>query len=139
MKGGGSLLERVHHIDFVVRDLTEATARFARVFGREPGPRERLESRGIELVRFRIGEVWLILVQPVQQDSPVMKFLEKHGEGFFHIAFKVDDVEAETRRLKELEVQLQNDEPRRGVEGWKLIDIALEETCGVMIQLAEED
>jgi methylmalonyl-CoA/ethylmalonyl-CoA epimerase len=133
------LLERVHHIDFVVRDLAEATERFARVFGREPGPPERLESRGIELVRFRIGDVWLILVQPVRQDSPVMKFLEEHGEGFFHIAFKVDDVEAETRRLKELEVQLQNDEPRRGVEGWKLIDVALEETCGVMIQLAEED
>jgi methylmalonyl-CoA/ethylmalonyl-CoA epimerase len=132
------LLERVHHIDFVVRDLAEATERFTRVFGQKPGARESLESRGIELVRFRIGDVWLILVQPVRQDSPVMKFLEEHGEGFFHIAFKVDDVEAETRRLKALEVQLQSDEPRRGVEGWKLIDIALGETCGVMIQLAEE-
>jgi methylmalonyl-CoA/ethylmalonyl-CoA epimerase len=132
------MVRRVHHIDFVVRDLEEATARYARVLGIEPGPRERLEDRGVELVRFRLGEVWIILVQPVRRDSPVRAFLDEHGEGFFHIAYRVDDVAAEAARLRGQGVRLATDSPRRGVEGWRLVDVDMSETCGVYTQLVEE-
>jgi methylmalonyl-CoA/ethylmalonyl-CoA epimerase len=130
-------LKRLHHIDFVVRDLAAAAVRFGRVLGMEPGPRESLESRGVDLVRFRVGETWLILVQPTRSDSPVMEFLERHGEGFFHMAVEVDDVESAASALRARGVRLVNQTPRRGVEGWKLIDVAAEETPGAVLQLAE--
>jgi len=128
---------RVHHFDVVVRDLDQAEDRYRRVLGIEPLPRERLHGRGIDLVRFRIGETWLILVQPTDKDGPVATFLREHGEGFFHMAIEVDDIEAEAHALKSRKVRLVNTEPRIGIDGWKLIDIELHETLGAMIQLVE--
>jgi methylmalonyl-CoA/ethylmalonyl-CoA epimerase len=132
------MIERIHHFDIVVRDLERAVDRYSKVLGVLPGPREKLEHRGIELVRFRVGDVWLILVHPVRDDSPVQAFLDEHGEGFFHVAYKVADVEAEATRIAGSGIRLANAEPRRGVEGWKLIDLVIEDTEGVMTQLIEE-
>ncbi len=77
------MVERVHHIDFVVRDLDAATARYSSILGVEPRSREELPDRGIHLVRFEVGGIWIILVQPVRDDSPVRAFLDRYGEGFY--------------------------------------------------------
>ena len=128
---------RIHHIDVVVHDLDQAEDRYRRVLGIEPLPRETLPGRGIDLVRFRIGETWLILVQPTRDDSPVAAFLEEHGEGFFHMAIEIDDIEDEARALQSRGVRLTNSTPRIGIDGWKLVDVELDETLGAMIQLIE--
>ena len=133
------MIQRAHHIDFVVRDLDRAANRFSTIFGVEPLERERLEDRGVELVRFDVGGLWIALVQPISDDSPVKAFLDEHGEGFFHIAYKVDDVESEAARLEAEGLRIVNREPRRGVEGWKLIDLEMDDTCGVYTQLIQED
>jgi len=133
------MVDRIHHIDFVVRDLDKATDRYRQILGREPLAREHLPQRGIDLVRFRLGETWLILVQPLVADSPVMKFLDEHGEGFFHIAYLVSDVEAKGQALAQIGVGVVNTTPRHGVEGWKLIDLEMADTFGVMTQLIEPD
>lgn len=133
------MLRRVHHIDFVVRDLDRAAERYQRIFGVEPLGRECLEDRGVELLRFELGGVWLVLVQPVGDGGPVRRFLDEHGEGFFHIGFQVDDVAAEARRLEEEGIGLVNRAPRRGVEGWQLVDLQMEATFGVYLQLVQDD
>ena len=128
---------RIHHIDFVVRDLESATERYRRILGIEPRGRETLASRGIDLARFRVGETWVILVQPTRDDSPVAAYLRQHGEGFFHMAIEFDDVEAQARSLSEGGIPLVEPYPRTGIDGWKLVDIDLGETFGAMIQLVE--
>ena len=133
------MIGSIHHIDFVVRDLDKAAAQYAQILGVEPKSREHLEHRGVDLVRFRIGDIWIILVQPVRDDSPVQAFLDEHGEGFFHIAYKVEDLVKEAQRIKNSGVHIVNEEPRAGVEGWKLIDLAMEDTSGVLTQLIEEE
>jgi len=133
------VIQRAHHIDFVVRDIDRAASRFAAIFGVEPLERERLEDRGVEVVRFDVGGLWIALVQPTRDDSPVQAFLDKHGEGFFHIAFKVEDVETEAARMESEGIRLANRIPRLGVEGWKLIDLEMEDTFGVYTQLIQED
>jgi methylmalonyl-CoA/ethylmalonyl-CoA epimerase len=134
-----AMVRRAHHIDFVVRDLDSAVERYASILGVDPLPREKLEDRGVELVRFEVGNLWIILVQPVRDDSPVQAFLDQHGEGFFHIAYQVDDVEGLAARLEDEGIRLVNRVPRLGVEGWKLVDIEMGETFGVYTQLVEED
>jgi len=107
------------------------------VLGIDPLPRESLTGRGIDLVRFQIGETWLILVQPTNDDGPVAAFLEEHGEGFYHMAIEIDDIEGEACALQSRGVRLTNSTPRIGIDGWKLVDIELEETLGAMVQLVE--
>lgn len=134
----GATSRRLHHLDIVVRDLDRAEARYRQVLGVEPLPREDLPERGIELVRFRIGETWLILVRPTDETGPVATFLAEHGEGFFHLAVEVGDIEARARALTSEGVRLANTEPRIGVDGWKLVDVELDETFGAMVQLVED-
>lgn len=130
-------LVRIHHIDYIVRDLDRAIEKYRQLFQVPLEARERLESRGVDLARFRLGDTWVVLVQPIRQESPVQKFLEKHGEGFYHVAYEVKDLEGAISDLKANDVRLMNETPRRGVEGWKLIDIEPEETFGVMTQLVD--
>lgn len=131
------MIRRVHHLDIVVRDLDRAAERYRTILGIEPLGREHLSERGVDLVRFRLGETWLILVQPLREDSPVMEFLRRHGEGFFHVAYEVEDVEAVAAALAEQGIGLVNPVPRQGAEGWKWIDLEIADTLGVMTQLAE--
>ena len=131
-------LPRVHHIDFVVRDLDRATETYRKILGKEPRARESLPDRGVELVRFDLGGVWVILVQPVRADSPVQAFLDRYGEGFFHIAYQVASVEAQVERLRAQGITAANEKPRRGVEGWKLVDLEIEDTAGVLTQFIEQ-
>ncbi|MEM7583485.1 MAG: VOC family protein [Acidobacteriota bacterium] len=132
------MVRRIHHLDFVVRDLDRATQLYRRILGQEPLPREHLPQRGIDLVRFRLGETWLILVQPLSDASPVMDFLRQHGEGFFHIAYQVDDAASKGQELADDGIGVVNLEPRLGVEGWKLVDLDMADTLGVMTQLVEQ-
>ena len=134
----GPAPRRIHHIDIVVEDLDRAEAKYRTILGIEPEPRESFPPRGIDLVRFRIGETWLILVQPTRDDGPVAAFLADHGEGFFHMAIEFDDVGARAAALAGDGIALSNSEPRTGVDGWKLVDIEMDETMGAMIQLVEE-
>jgi methylmalonyl-CoA epimerase len=127
----------IHHIDYVVRDLDRAIAQYQRLFHVHFGPREDLESRGVALARFQLGDIWVVLVQPVRSDSPVQHFLDEHGEGFYHIAYRVKDAANAASGLKASAVKLINEEPRRGVDGWKLVDLDMTETFGVMTQLVE--
>jgi len=128
---------RIHHVDVVVRDLDHAVEQYRKVLGIDPQPRESLASRGIDLVRFRVGETWLILVQPTSDQGPVADFLAANGEGFFHMAIEVDDVTAAASAMSGRGVRLANDTPRMGVEGWKLVDVQIEETLGAMVQFVE--
>ncbi len=139
------MLRRVHHIDFVVRDLDAAAEKYSRILGVEPLGRERLEDRGVELVRFELDNVWIVLVQPLAEMpelaelGPVRDFLEQHGEGFFHIGLQVDDVAVEAARLEREGVGLVSRNPRRGVEGWQLVDLDMDDTFGVYLQLVQDD
>ena len=132
-------MRRAHHIDFVVRDLDAAADRYSRILGVEPRDRGRLENRNVELVRFELDNVWIVLVQPLGDHGPVKQFLDEHGEGFFHIGLQVDDVSAEAARLEHEGIKLVNRRPRRGVEGWQLIDLDMDETFGVYLQLVQDD
>ncbi len=132
------MIERIHHIDFVVRDLELAIDRWTRLLDRSPRDREELPGRGVVLARFQVGEIWIILVQPTRDDSPVQTYLNTFGEGFFHIAWAVEDLEVEAERLHETGLAGVSDQPRRGVEGWRLLDIDAGAMFGVMSQLVEE-
>lgn len=120
----------------MVRDLAAASARYAALLGREPGPRESLPSRGIEAVRFQLGGTLLILVQPIAP-GPVQRFLDEHGEGFFHLAYQTDDIAAEAARIEASGTGFRDPAVRRGLEGWLLRDLDPRTTFGVECQLAQ--
>src|SRR4028119_1981796 len=98
--GGRTLLDRIYHLGYAVHDLEAAARFYEENFGARPSEPEVVEDQGIVATMFRVGESQIELVQPTRPDSPVGKFLEKRGEGFHHVAFQVEDLEAAPAGLK---------------------------------------
>lgn len=132
------MIRRIHHINFLVRDLDAAIDRYERILGRPVQARERLEDRGVETARFKVGETWLVLVMPTDPDSVPGQHMQRTGEGFFLISYEVDDAVAEAEALSRRGVGVLSDMPRAGLEGWRLIDLDPADTFEVVTQLTEE-
>jgi methylmalonyl-CoA/ethylmalonyl-CoA epimerase len=134
---GRALLKKIYHLGYAVEDL-DAAARFYRehfdVATSEP---EEVEEQGIIATMFEVGESKIELVQPTRPDSPVGKFLAERGEGFHHVAFQVEDLEATLKELKENGVELIDDVPRVGAEGVRVAFLHPKGAHGVLTELVE--
>jgi methylmalonyl-CoA/ethylmalonyl-CoA epimerase len=133
-----SAVNKIHHINFLVRDLDEAEARYRAMLGFGAALREDLSSRGVITARFQIGDTWLVLVQPTSEEGEPARHLRERGEGFFLISFGVDDLDAAIERAKEGGGQFASAEPRQGIENWRVIDFDAADTYGAIVQLTEE-
>lgn len=131
------MLKNVHHINFVVRDLDLAISTYEGLFQVRGVQRERLVERGVETARFRLGGIWIVLVEPTDPDSAPGRYLAEHGEGFFLVSYRVDDVEEAARKVRSRGARLLNEESREGLEDWRVIDIDPRDTMGVLTQLVE--
>ena len=132
------MIQRVHHINFVVRDLELAVERYQSLFG--IGPFELLQHphRPVKTARAKLGETWIVLVQPLDKESPPAKHLQEHGEGFFLISYQVDDLDAAMERVSTRDGKLRDKTPRNGILNWQVCDLDPESTFGALVQLVEE-
>lgn len=132
------MIRGVHHLNFLVRDLDEAVDRYERSLGVEILRRDELPGRGVITARFRAGDTWIVLVQPVADGEP-MRYLERHGEGFYLISYEVDDVLRAAATARLAGVQTTSDAPRDGLDGWRVVDIDAKAMNGVSVQLCQDD
>lgn len=126
--------ERIHHINFIVRDLGAAVPVWEQVLGIPVTRRDRLAARGVDIARFDVGSAWVVLVAPVDPDGAPARYLETHGEGFFLISFGVDCLDSELARLGEAWF----DGPARaGLDDWRVRDLDMSRTFGALVQFTE--
>ena len=131
------MIKRIHHINFIVRDLEKAAGQYAKLLGEPPGMVEELPERGVRLVRFKTGESWIVLVQPVNSDGVPAQYLAQHGEGFFLVSCEVDDVKEAAEQATEKGIRALNKELREGLDDWRVIDLDPDDLCGVNVQLVQ--
>ena len=132
------MLKGVHHINFVVRDLDAAVTRYQALFGLDNCEYLDHPHRPVKTARFRIGKCWIVLLQPLDNDSLPAKHLQQHGEGFFLISYEVDDIDAAMLRVKNNGGNLKDEQARPGILNWKVADLDTDATFGALIQLTEE-
>jgi methylmalonyl-CoA/ethylmalonyl-CoA epimerase len=92
-------MQKVEHIGIAVYALTEASMTYSKIFGLPPYKEERVETEGVATAFFQIGETKIELLEGLNPESPIAKFIAKRGEGIHHIAYAVDDIETERARL----------------------------------------
>ena len=73
-----------------------------------------------------------------REDSPIAKFIEKRGEGMHHIAFAVDDIEAEIARLQEEGFRLLNETPVPGADNKIIAFLHPKSSNGVLVELCQD-
>lgn len=133
-----AMLTGVHHINFLVADLDKAVDRYKDLFGFESAEVEMLPGRGVATARFDLNGVWIVLVQPVDDESEPARILKQRGEGAFLISFGVDDLEDAREKLVAKGAIRGAATARDGLQNWRVIDLNPDAVFGAPIHLTEE-
>ena len=130
------MLNDLHHIGIVVEDLDAAENFYENVLGLTQTHREVIEDQAIEAVLLNANNCEIELLKPIDDISGVAKYLEKFGNKFHHLCFTVDEIDDELHRIKELEMELIDSTPRKGLVG----DVAFvhpKSTNGILVEIAQ--
>lgn len=131
-KGNGMV--SLHHLGIAVKDLDEATWRFE-ALGFTYAHTEKIEEHGVEAMILQAGKVRIELLVPTQKDSPIQKFLDKHGPGFHHMALQVENLTKTMLSLQKQGIPCLYAKPKRGIEGKGINFIHPKEMAGVLVEL----
>ena len=131
-------MEKIEHIGIAVNDLEVANERFSKLLGQPHYKIEEVPSEGVRTSFFKTGESKIELLEATDVDGPIAKFLSKNGEGMHHIAFAVDDIEKEMKRLKAEGFILINEKPKKGADNKLVAFLHPKSSNGVLIELCQE-
>ena len=107
---------KIEHIGIAVKELAISVPLFEKLLNSACYKTESVEGEKVNAAFFKSGETKIELLQSIDPDGVISKFIEKKGEGLHHIAFEVSDIEAEMERLKEEGFILLSDTPRPGAD-----------------------
>jgi len=130
-------MKKIEHIGIAVKDLESANELYACLLGEKPYKQEEVEREGVMTSFFQVGPNKIELLEATKEDSPIAKYIEKRGEGVHHIAFEVEAIKAEMKRLKEDGFRLLSEEPKRGADNKMVAFIHPKSANGVLVELCE--
>jgi methylmalonyl-CoA epimerase len=128
---------RIDHVGLAVADLDEAIDLHVDVYGLTLVHRETIEEQGVEAALLDIGESHVELLAPLREDTPVGRFLAKHGPGLHHIAYRVEDIELSLRTLRDAGLRLIDETPRAGMRASRIAFLHPSAAGGVLTELVE--
>ncbi|CAN5795867.1 methylmalonyl-CoA epimerase [soil metagenome] len=128
---------KIDHIGIATRHLQEATALWRDALGLEIESTEEVGEQGVRIAMLPLGETRIELLEPLNPQSPVGKFLDRRGPGIHHIAIRVDDIRACLGQLKEKGARLIDETPRIGASGCLVAFIHPSSTNGVLLELVQ--
>ncbi|WP_374539857.1 methylmalonyl-CoA epimerase [Flavobacterium sp.] len=131
-------MKKIEHIGIAVKSIATSNEIFEKLFGTPAYKTEEVESEGVKTSFFMCGPNKIELLEATNENSPIAKFLEKKGEGIHHIAFDVDDIEAEIERLKNEGFIVLNETPKKGADNKLVAFLHPKSTNGVLIELCQE-
>ena len=132
------MIKKIDHIAIAVSDLDAEIKKYKDVLGLEFHGTEVVDDQKVKVAFFSVGDVHIELTAPTQDDSPIKKFLDKKGSGIHHIAYEVDDIEAQIKDFQEKEIRMINKEPRIGAGNAKIAFAHPKSFSGVLIELKEK-
>lgn len=131
------MITGLDHIAIAVKKIDESLSTYEHVLGLKLESLKEAEQHKIKAAFLTVGETSIELIEPLNKESPVSKFLEKRGKGIHHIAFKVDNIVKALKQLKNKDVILIDEKPRIGIEGGKIAFLHPKSTGNVLIELCE--
>jgi methylmalonyl-CoA/ethylmalonyl-CoA epimerase len=132
------MIERIGHIGIAVRSIAEARGLYE-ALGMVVEAIEEVPHEGVRVAMLACGESHIELLEPLSDDSPIAKFLEKRGPGIHHLCLASNDVRADDARLREGGYQVLRPEPTRGAGGCWVQFVHPKSTGGVLLELSQEE
>jgi methylmalonyl-CoA/ethylmalonyl-CoA epimerase len=126
----------INHLAVVVEDLDAALPFWRDALGLPLGETRDVPQEAVKIAFLEAGDAHIELVQPINSDSGIAKYLAKRGAGMHHVCFEVDDLEATMSHMRTLHIELINDSPRER-DGRRYAFIHPSSTGGVLVELYE--
>ena len=131
------MTKKIDHIGIAVSSLEKYIPFQRDVLGLEFEGTEVVEDQKVKVAFFKIGEARIELLEPMSEESPIAKFIEKKGEGIHHLAISSEDVAKDIEVMKEKGVRMIDETPRGGAHQTKIAFIHPKETR-VLVELTEQ-
>ncbi len=134
---GGLKVRRIDHMAIAVDNLDTALPFFTQVLGLQVTHTDVEEGQGVVVAFLPIGDSEIELIEPVQTDSGVARFLQRRGAGMHHLCLEVDDMDAALAHLHRHGVRLIDETPYVGTGGRRIVFIHPKSSHGVLVELYE--
>lgn len=131
------MLKKISHIGIAVTSIEDATPFYRDTLGMAFEGTEVVAEQKVKVAFFAVGESRIELLEATSADSPVAKFLEKHGPGVHHIAYEVADLEQRLAQLKAEGVRLIDESPRMGAHHTRIAFMHPKTSGGVLTELCQ--
>lgn len=131
-------MNKIEHIGIAVKNLETSINLWEQLLGTPCYKTETVEREGVKTAFFKTGDSKIELLEALKEDSPIHKFIAKKGSGIHHIAFAVEDIHAEMKRLQALGFELLSDAPKAGADNKMVCFLHPKSSDGVLVELCEE-
>ena len=130
--------QHINHICIAVKDIDASMQFYKQMFGVNPGNVEVIKDQGVKAALLRVGGSQIELIQPLESDNSIGRFIETRGESVHHICFEVDDLQETLNQMSEADVRLIDDSPREGLSGM-IAFIHPKSTNGILYELVDSN
>lgn len=127
----------IDHVGIAVRDLEKAIETYEKILNTPCYKREAVKGEKVDTAFFNTGQSKVELLGGTSPDSVINTFIEKRGEGIHHVAFEVEDIEKEMKRLKDEGFTLLNEIPKQGADNKLVAFVHPKNNHGVLVELCQ--
>lgn len=132
-----AMIYNIDHVAIAVHDLDAAIERHRQLYGAKPISREVVEEQGVEEAMIPVGGSFVQLLSSLGPNTPVGRFLTKHGEGLHHIAYAVPDIDAALDALRAQGARLVDETARPGGRDARIAFVHPTAFAGTLVELVE--
>ena len=132
------MVKRIEHLGIAVESIEASLRVFEVLLGASCYKEEIVESEGVRTAFIKVGESKIELLEATNATSPIAKFLSTRKEGFHHVAFEVDCLDDELKRLKDNGFILIHETPKTGADSKRIAFLHPKSTGGLLIELCQE-
>ena len=132
------MFRKIEHLGIAVESIEKSLAIYESLLGKSCYKTEIVESEFVKTAFIHVGDSKIELLEATHPDSPIAKFLVKKGQGFHHVAFDVDDIEAEISRLKKEGFELIHQSAKQGADNKMIAFLHPKSTEGLLVEICQE-
>ena len=131
------MINKVEHLGIAVKDIDSSNKLFAKLLGKQHYKIEPVDSEAVITSFFKVGEQKIELLQSTDNSGPIAKFINKRKEGFHHLAFHVDSIADEVKRLKKEGFEFVSETPKKGADNKTIVFLHPKTTNGLLVELCQ--
>ena len=133
------MIGRLNHVAIAVRDIKKASDVYRNTLGAEVSAAVPQPAHGVTTVFINLPNTKIELLEPLGENSPILKFLEKNADGgIHHVCYEVDDIIGARDRLKADGARVLGDgTPKTGAHDKPVLFLHPKDFCGTLVELEQ--